>query len=148
VVQSLATGCMIGGIESQQRLGIFLFTTVSRPPLRPTQPPVQWVQGALSLRVMRPRREATTHLHLVAWSRMRRTVLALFQYAFVASCSIKAQGQLYLHKHTTPLQSIKNCQFLSLFIFLSYFNPAINYVLSSFLVTFFSRVTYFIDART
>jgi hypothetical protein len=29
---------------------IFLFT-VSRPALRPTQPPIQWVQGALSRKV-------------------------------------------------------------------------------------------------
>jgi hypothetical protein len=34
--------------ESQQDLGIFLFT-VSRPPLGPTTPPIQWVPGALSL---------------------------------------------------------------------------------------------------
>jgi hypothetical protein len=27
--------------ESQQRLGIFLFTTASRTALRPTQPPIQ-----------------------------------------------------------------------------------------------------------
>jgi hypothetical protein len=31
---------------------------VSRPALRPTQPPVQWVQGALSLEVKGPGREA------------------------------------------------------------------------------------------
>jgi hypothetical protein len=35
-----------------------LFTTVSRQALRPTQPPVQWVPGALSLGVKRPGREA------------------------------------------------------------------------------------------
>jgi hypothetical protein len=38
-------------------LGIFLFT-VSRTVLRPTQPPIQWVPGALSLGVKRPGREA------------------------------------------------------------------------------------------
>jgi hypothetical protein len=46
------------GFESRQGLGIFLFTTASRPTLGPTQPPVQWVPGALSLGVKRPRREA------------------------------------------------------------------------------------------
>jgi hypothetical protein len=30
---------------------IFLFTTVSRPVLGPTQPPIQWVLGALSTEV-------------------------------------------------------------------------------------------------
>jgi hypothetical protein len=31
-------------------LGIFLFTTASRTALGPTQHPIQWVQGCLSLR--------------------------------------------------------------------------------------------------
>jgi hypothetical protein len=39
-------------------LGIFLFTTASRTTLGPTQPPIQWVPGALSLKVKRPGREA------------------------------------------------------------------------------------------
>jgi len=29
------------GFESRKRLGIFLFTTASRPALQPTQPPIQ-----------------------------------------------------------------------------------------------------------
>jgi hypothetical protein len=37
------------GFESRQGLGIFLFTTASRLALGPTQPPIQLVQGALSL---------------------------------------------------------------------------------------------------
>jgi hypothetical protein len=43
--------------ESQQVLGIFLFTTASRPALEPTQPPIQWVPGAFSLGLKRPGRE-------------------------------------------------------------------------------------------
>jgi hypothetical protein len=46
------------GFESRQELGIFLFTTACRPALGPTQPPLQWVPGALSLSVKRLRREA------------------------------------------------------------------------------------------
>jgi hypothetical protein len=34
--------------ESRQGLGIFLFTTASRPALGLTQPPIQWIPGALS----------------------------------------------------------------------------------------------------
>jgi len=39
-------------------MGIFLFTTMSRTALGPTQPPIQRVLGALSLGVKRPGREA------------------------------------------------------------------------------------------
>jgi hypothetical protein len=38
-------------------LGIFLFATASRTALGPTQPPIQWVPGALSLGVKRPGHE-------------------------------------------------------------------------------------------
>jgi hypothetical protein len=46
------------GIESRQGLGTFLLATASRPALGPIQPPVQWVQGALSLEVKRSGRAA------------------------------------------------------------------------------------------
>jgi hypothetical protein len=39
-------------------MGIFLFTTASKPALGPTQPPIQWVPGALSLGIKRPGRYA------------------------------------------------------------------------------------------
>jgi hypothetical protein len=39
-------------------LGIFLFTIASRTALEPTQPPIQWVLGALSLGVKQPGHEA------------------------------------------------------------------------------------------
>jgi hypothetical protein len=50
------------GFESRQGLGTYLVTTVPRPALRPTQPPIQWVPGALSLGVKRPGREVD-HSH-------------------------------------------------------------------------------------
>jgi hypothetical protein len=46
------------GFQSLQGLGIFLFITSSRPALWSTQPPIQWVTGALSLGIKRPGREA------------------------------------------------------------------------------------------
>jgi hypothetical protein len=46
------------GFDSRRGLGIFLFTTSSRTALGPTQPPIQWIPGALSLEVKRPGREA------------------------------------------------------------------------------------------
>jgi hypothetical protein len=38
--------------------GIFLLATVSRPPLGPTRPPIQWILGALSAGVKWPGHEA------------------------------------------------------------------------------------------
>jgi len=46
------------GFDSRRGLGIFLFTTTSKTALEPTQPPIQWVPGALSLQVKRQGREA------------------------------------------------------------------------------------------
>jgi hypothetical protein len=44
--------------ENRQGLGIFLFTTVSRPALGPTELPIQWIPGALSLGVKGQKRES------------------------------------------------------------------------------------------
>jgi len=46
------------GFDSWWGLGIFLFTTVSRMALGPTQPPIQWIPRALFLGAKRPGREA------------------------------------------------------------------------------------------
>jgi hypothetical protein len=43
--------------DSRWGLEIFLFTITSITPPVPTQPPIQWVDGALSLGVKRPGRE-------------------------------------------------------------------------------------------
>jgi hypothetical protein len=55
-----ATGWTVGvlGFDSRRELGIFLFTTAFTTALVPTQPPLQWVRGALSLGVKQPEREA------------------------------------------------------------------------------------------
>jgi hypothetical protein len=69
--------------------GIFLFTTASRTALGPTQPPIQWVPGALSLGVKRQDREAD-HSHPSsaevknAWSHIFTP-----QYVFMAWCLLK-----------------------------------------------------------
>jgi hypothetical protein len=39
----------VSRVDSQQGLGFLLFATASRTNLGPTQPPIQWVPGALSL---------------------------------------------------------------------------------------------------
>jgi hypothetical protein len=47
--QGLLYGLDDRGFGSQQGKGIFIFITESRTALRPTQPPIRWVPGALSL---------------------------------------------------------------------------------------------------
>jgi hypothetical protein len=56
----MALGCGLDErrFESGQGLEIFLFTTASRPALQPTQPPIQWIPGALSLGLKLQGREA------------------------------------------------------------------------------------------
>jgi hypothetical protein len=63
-------------------LGIFLFTTASRTVLGPTQPPIQWVPGDLSLGVKRPGREAG--------------------HTPPSSAEVKECVELYLHSPNTP----------------------------------------------
>jgi len=56
IVTRLQAG--IPGFDSWLGQGILLLATTSRPVLGTTQPPIQWVQGALSPGVKRSRREA------------------------------------------------------------------------------------------
>jgi hypothetical protein len=56
-LSGISLGYGLDVFESRQGLGIFLYNTMSRPSLGPTQPPIQWVPGALSLGVKRPGRE-------------------------------------------------------------------------------------------
>jgi hypothetical protein len=64
---------------------IFPLSSVSRPALGPTQPPVQWVPGVLSLGLMHGRGVTlTSHPHLVPSSRMSRSYTPLPPSAFVA----------------------------------------------------------------
>jgi hypothetical protein len=68
--------------DSRRGLGIFLFTTASRTALGPTQPPTQWVPGALSLGVKRPGREA--------------------DHSPPSNAKVKEWVELYLHSPNTP----------------------------------------------
>jgi hypothetical protein len=63
-------------------LGIFLFTTASRTSLGPTEPPIKWVPGALSLGVKRHGREA--------------------DHSPTSSAEVKEWVELYLHSPNTP----------------------------------------------
>jgi hypothetical protein len=63
-------------------LGIFLFTTASRTALGPTQPPIQWIPGALSLGVKWPGGEA--------------------DHSPPSSAEVTQWMELYLHSPNTP----------------------------------------------
>jgi hypothetical protein len=62
--QGQLSGIMLGyglhdqGFKSQKGLRNSLFTTASRTAQGPIQLPIQWVQGALSLGIKQPDREA------------------------------------------------------------------------------------------
>jgi hypothetical protein len=85
------TGWTIGilGFESQQGLGNFPFTTVSRTALGPTQPPIQWVPGALSLGVKRPGRRADHSPPSIAEVKNACSYTSTPQYVFMAWCLVK-----------------------------------------------------------
>jgi len=51
--------------DSQWRLGIFIFTTMSTTALGPIHSPIQWVLGAPSLGVKWLHAKVTTHLPLM-----------------------------------------------------------------------------------
>jgi hypothetical protein len=70
------------GFESLQGLGIFLSTTASSLALEPTQPPIHWVQGALSLGIKRLGREA--------------------DHSLPSSAEVKECVEIYFHFPNTP----------------------------------------------
>jgi hypothetical protein len=69
------------GFDSRQGLGIFLFTTASRPTLGPTHPTIQWVSWAFSLGVKRPGREV--------------------DHSFPSNAEVKQCAELYFHSPNT-----------------------------------------------
>jgi hypothetical protein len=81
--------------ESRQGLGIFLFTTASRPALGPIQPPIQWVPGADSHGVKRPGREAHHSPPSSAEIKNVWSYTSTPQYTFMAWCSVKSTGTTF-----------------------------------------------------
>jgi hypothetical protein len=85
------------GFDSWWGLGIFLFTTMSRMALGPTQPPIQWYKGLFPWGKSDWGVKLTTHLHIVLRSKNEWSYTSTPQYAFMAWFLVKAQGQLYLY---------------------------------------------------
>jgi hypothetical protein len=80
------------GFQSRQGLEIFLFTTVSRPIREPTQPPIPWVPGALSLGVKRPGRETDQSPPSSAKVKNAQSYTSPPTIYLMALGSVKAQG--------------------------------------------------------
>jgi hypothetical protein len=82
------------GFESRHWLRNFLFTIVSRPPLGPTQPSMQWVPRTCSLGIKWPGSEADHSLSSSA------EIKNAYSYTSTAPIRlhgvVEAQGQLYL----------------------------------------------------
>jgi hypothetical protein len=74
----------------------------------PTQPLIQWVPWALSLEARQLGREADHSPLCSAEVKNSWRYTSTPQYAFMALCSVKAQGRLYLYCHvyvfTTKMQ--------------------------------------------
>jgi hypothetical protein len=98
MIQRLAMGWTIGVrvFNFRRGLGIFLFTIAFRLVPGPTEPRIKWVPGVLYLGVKRPVREADYSPPSSAEVKNAWSYTPLPQYAFMAWCSVKAQGQLYL----------------------------------------------------
>jgi len=72
-----------------QGLEIFLFTTVSRPVLEPTQFPIQWLPGALSLGVKRPEQKVDHSPPSSAEVKNTWCYTSISQYVFLVWCLVK-----------------------------------------------------------
>jgi hypothetical protein len=105
------------GFDSWWGLGIFLFTTMSRMALGPTQFPIPWVPGALSLRVMWLGHEADHSPPSSAKVKNVWSYTSTPQYVFMAWCLVKHKDNftftliqlslLISHKFSFPIVSLK-----------------------------------------
>jgi len=84
---------MIRGAVPGRDWEYFLFATdVPRPALGPNQPPIQWVPGALSLRVKRPGSEADHSPPSSAEVKNAWSYTFNPQYAFMALFSVRSMA--------------------------------------------------------
>jgi hypothetical protein len=98
------------GFDSRQGLGTFLSTTVSRPALGPTQPPIQWLSEALSLGLKRPGSENDHSPPSSAEVKNAWSYTSNPAYAFVARCLVKQRDftlpYLYLYLYPYPYRPL------------------------------------------
>jgi hypothetical protein len=93
-----SSGCQCWSNEDEFTHPSDVTYSKTRPALGPTQPPVQWVTGALSLWVKRPGHEADHSPPSRAEIKNAWSYTSPPQYALMESCPVKkSQGQLYLY---------------------------------------------------
>jgi hypothetical protein len=90
------------GFDSRRRLGIFLFTTASRTALGPTQPPIHWLSGALSLGVKRLGCEADHSPPSSAYVKNAWSYTSTPQYVFMAWWLVKHRDFAFNFTFTLP----------------------------------------------
>jgi hypothetical protein len=90
----------INGFDSQRGLEICLFNTASRTAMGPTQPPTQWVAGALSLGVKWPGREADHSPPSSAEIKNAWSYTSTPQYVFMAWYLVKHRDNFTFYIHT------------------------------------------------
>jgi hypothetical protein len=103
------------GFDSRPGLGIFLFTAASRTALGSTQPPLQWVAGALSLEVNWPGREADHSPPSSAEVKNAWSYTSTPQYAFMAWCLVKHRDNFTFTFYTYE-NDVRNLQILFNFL--------------------------------
>jgi hypothetical protein len=92
-----------GLTSSPGRIKNLFFSTPSRPPLGPTQPPIKWVPGDLSPGVKQPGREADHSSPTSTKVKKTWVYTSTPTYVFIAQCLIShAQGQLYCFLYLYP----------------------------------------------
>jgi hypothetical protein len=117
----LLWGWTIGvlGFDSRRGLGIFIFTIASRTALGPTQPPIQWVPGALSLGVKRLGREADHSSPCSADFKNAWSYTSTLQYVFMVWCLVKHRDNFtftFLMRFTSEINEHQDlCELLKKF---------------------------------
>jgi len=85
-----------------------IWSNLFRPALGPTQPPIQWVTGVLSLGVKRPGREANHSPPSSAEIKNACGYISTPQYTFKAWCSVKkSRGPSLLLLYFTLIMMVR-----------------------------------------